>query len=145
MTDFSLIDIKRAYIAGIVDGEGSIMISKDKPQGKEVTPVYSLRLQVGNMNRELIDFLQTTWPGNVHTTKGGLHTWRLCGEESVKAIVKIKPYLIVKWRQAQVALEFWENRSVWARGKPVSKEVIEIREGYYSLMQKLNAKETGRR
>ena len=47
MSDFSLIDIKRAYIAGIIDGEGAILLSKAAPRGNEMNCIVKLSMLKG--------------------------------------------------------------------------------------------------
>ena len=96
-----------AYLAGIVDGEGSINILA-KPKTRQI----QLRLQVANTSTDLIDWLEEKCGGKVYYHK--MHStyhkqrydWVVTGKEA-KAVIKILlPLLIVKKRQATLALTF---------------------------------------
>ena len=98
---FSNADI--AYLAGIVDGEGSIGLGVR--QRKYVTPT----LQISNTNRILIDWLLTIG-GTAYATKEARPNrkrcwlWRMAGSEARELIRTIRPFLKLKTAQADIVL-----------------------------------------
>lgn len=60
-----------AYIAGIIDGEGSVSIINQKRSKKKVKSGYSLsmRITIVNSNKVLIDWLQKHIGGSIHQRK----------------------------------------------------------------------------
>ena len=106
---------KYIYMAGIVDGEGSISIRRENPKGNYV--YYRVTLRVTNTNKELIDWLQKTFNGTVHKRKNWKSCWKPCFEWKVydsiaiTIIKRILPYLIVKLQQASLAIHFQRAKS----------------------------------
>ena len=58
-------EIDLAYIAGIIDGEGSIMLMKTHSTDKFKSP----KVSVTSTSFELIDFLQSKFPGTISNQK----------------------------------------------------------------------------
>lgn len=116
-----LSDTEAAYIAGLIDGEGSIMLyARMKGAG--------LRVTVSNTYRPIIDWLlQTTEAGSAIEAprKSSNHkvgwTWQLNAEAADSLLRQISKYLVIKRRQADLALEFrnkiqdsqWRRRFDW--------------------------------
>ena len=99
----------KGYIAGIIDGEGSLMVYPFK--SKEGYTIYQARLAVGNTKKELIDYLEkTTGIGRVrvsHTSQGKpFYYWALHGNNIRKFLPSILPYLLLKRKQAELLLEY---------------------------------------
>jgi len=107
-----------AYIAGILDGEGSVSIKVQSQKGRLY---YSICARISNTNEELIDYINMLIPGNKYScnkeTKGRLtlHEISWFGREAIDVLELLEPYLIVKRPLADIAKEFWykcfENRS----------------------------------
>jgi len=102
------------YLAGIIDGEGSIQIGKQNG-GKSWE---TLRVEVTTTNRELETFIQSTLKfGHVTTNKnpkvrGGLTwTWRCYGWNAWAFLKKIEPLLVIKGQSARIAIRFQSARS----------------------------------
>ncbi len=95
-----------AYIAGIIDGEGSI--------GLNVTASgsYRAQIQVSNASRKLIYWLQELLGGYVDVVapKGGTrpsYHWRTDKREVVaNVLAQVSPYLRVKQQQADLVMRF---------------------------------------
>ena len=96
---------KLAYIAGIIDGEGSLSISKFRrvKAGKES---YVVALQISNKS---LDLLQTihNWIGlgSIYKTKEKYYGYVLSPGSIRLVLPKILPYLILKKSQAIVCLQ----------------------------------------
>src|SRR4051812_37412335 len=53
-----------AYVAGLIDGEGSISIGVSRDHPGRATPNYWLQVSVTNTDRTLIDWLLTSFGGH---------------------------------------------------------------------------------
>ncbi len=131
------------YVAGFIDGEGCIRIDKYKPAKRSTH--YKLQVIVVNTNLEILLLLKEDFSGYIHkhTHKGHVaYYWSLYGEAATTFIKKVKPYLVIKRTQAELALEFQAKKTV---GKPapnrkLSKEELELRDAFYQRMKELNAR-----
>ena len=109
-----------AYIAGIVDGEGSISISR---YGGKRNSSYC-RLTVTNTSEWLIRWLQFSLGGSVSVYKRKeeshkiAYNWYLNEHLTLDALKLILPYLRIKRPQAEIAIQFLEGRF---RGKHRNK------------------------
>jgi len=99
-----------AYLAGIIDGEGSIYM-------RIVNNTVSPRLQVVNTDERLIDWLQSRYGGKRYVvtrmqreTHKPLHHWHLGAIASVPLLKMVLPYLVLKREQAELAITAWEGR-----------------------------------
>ena len=116
----SEIDINTiCYVAGLFDGEGSIVIGVSKPSFKRDNKVPCHWLQVGitNTNRELIDWLYNTFGGHISDNshapsrkfQRACWQWRVMSIEGVFFLKLIQPYTKIKKRQIELAKEFQDN------------------------------------
>lgn len=86
----------KAYIAGIIDGEGSILLSKDKKM-KFRAPMVT----VSSTTIELLEFLKLHYGGVIcsHKTYKEHHkpnwSWRLVYDRALELLSDVEPYLIV--------------------------------------------------
>jgi hypothetical protein len=114
-----------AYLAGIIDGEGTIGLYWHKARDS-----YRVKIYVVNTCKNLIDWLGSVFGGYVYERKHNQwktrYEWHL-GEDSMDLLESLIPYLKVKKGQANVILEF--------RKKFKDKEK---RPEYYLRMKELN-------
>lgn len=135
-------DTEKQYLAAIVDGDGHIEINKS---GKWK---YRIRLGVTNTSEALMDYLQATYGGNVHGPHKSKHKnhkdrfiWLCSTKEAIKLIKQIEPYLVIKYEQADLAIEAWGDTFKWdysRRKRKIPKFALDKREDYYQQMKKLN-------
>ena len=100
-------DGKWAYLAGILDGEGSIDLYKNRRRNKPDVEVC-----VWNTSRELMDWLEANFQGYVRkrtpaSVKGKLpmYGWRVRRRQKVEQILQgVAPYLIIKKENAKKVL-----------------------------------------
>ena len=98
-----------AYAAGIIDGEGSIGISRRKSNDS-----YLLTVQVSMTNDAVPEWLHRNFGGNIGTYQPGkmslsskpITKWAVFGTRAQEFLRGIYPYLHEKERQASVALTF---------------------------------------
>lgn len=110
---------KFAYAAGIIDGEGSISISK---RGNS----YGVSVDVGMKDGRVIDFLYGTFGGNIRvrhheeTHFGNSYSykdfdmisWYLKCQKAKEFLRRIYPFLRVKKRQAELAIRLQQRIEV---------------------------------
>jgi len=139
-----------AYLAGLIDGEGSLEIRK---KGRK----YEARIRVWMVNYELIKWLYDSFGGflgkrefdnNCKTAYG----WTIKGKKQVEPIIKkIRPYLKVKKNQAELIIKFLKtfdncsfvkvkNKSEYHNGHhlELSDDAIENRDIFFYKMKELN-------
>lgn len=118
----SLSSTEKAYIAGIVDGEGTIEL-KEKPKTQRWS---NMRVSVVNTNKDIIEYLCLKIPdGHFYTTKRKFqytsfvsqpknakvcYKFQLAKKAGVYKLLKsIFPYLIIKKEKAKKVVEWFEN------------------------------------
>ena len=145
-------EVVRAYTAGILDGEGSVQLnpSKSKTNGKKY---WCLTVQVSSGDTELLEWLKVTWGiGNVgvYKPKGSVNfrvngCWRCYSKEATILLKAVLPYLRIKKKHAETALEFKEKCSPRmeknsGRAKQLTPELIARRRELAIELAMLNAK-----
>lgn len=143
---------KLAYIAGIVDGEGSIMIMRQASESFMEQralrgcfhPHYHPCIRIGMTERSALDFIvETTHLGYVHTEKAYhgrkvVYRWMARSrDDCLRFLTLIMPYLLVKKKQAKLAIQFM-SEWVSANGIRLSPEIQAKREKAWMEMRKLN-------
>ena len=121
-----------AYVAGIIDGEGSIEFKRRPRIRRDRTgaPIYNtliVRMEVPQVDGRLIDYL-------IETTKEGVrdmkryptkenwqdqHRWR-CGYRAVYRVLKqVHQYLIVKKEKSKLVIDHYDkkfNKKTFGKG-----------------------------
>ena len=133
-----------AYLAGIVDGEGSICI---KRQDAQYNPQFKLLLRVMNTSRDLIDHLQGIFGGHVHqmkqvTREKTLYELWWAGYDAKPLLELLVPYLVIKKEQAELGIDFQnfvakrhESRGLKAKQSELD---IEVQDVLYECAKELN-------
>lgn len=139
-----MIDI---YVAGLVDADGSIIISKTMPRySRRLSPWYRLSVQVTNTHRPVLEMLEEEYGGSVTNkplTKGSFFTrkshynWSVGGKGAFEMLKRLQPHLIIKKEQAELGIKFWEERTVHMGIRPVPADELNLREGFYGAMKAL--------
>ena len=140
-----------AYLAGIVDGEGSISVkseSKKRP--------YVVYLSVTNTNYDMIKIFETLFGGKVRKRNWSAHqksknaaNWKPCYEwciskrQAATAVSKLLPYIRIKSKQAVLLLRLHRIRKkyngVYLRHHPeIKSRIIAIFERIKQRCKKLN-------
>ncbi len=141
------------YLAGFIDGEGSLMITKSRSR-KTGYVQYRPRISVSNTNRGILEEICHQYGGSIHEVGRGKPSWKpaymLVWTEG--PIANVLPmfglHLRLKRRQAAIQLEFIRHKKdtprrykgrFWA---PHPRGVIQFRERVYQQMKRLNARGT---
>src|ERR1700747_2590374 len=141
-----LSETDRAYLAGIIDGEGSIMMihHKPRPNGNGTKWEYwVLRVSVANTDIRLIIWLLEKFGGGFSTGKNKRpnqkdhYQWRLDSKRAEPILRAALPYLILKREQAELALKMISTyKLVGCKGHP--PETIEYRRELATRIKELN-------
>lgn len=141
-------EVKLAYCAGVLDGDGSFSIMKKKGDKEGYSPLYYPVIQIANWSKELIDFFYENFKGSIFTRKAHLskdghhrkdsHQWKL--EKSTMClpfIEKLIPHLVIKKERAEFLRKFIFNNPRAGRIK-LSEEVLQKKEVDYIKMRSFN-------
>ena len=137
---------EKAYLAGFIDGEGTITANFRLTSRSKKEAVH-YRLMLHNTNLEILKYFQGLWGGRLSlygTPRSPKHKQVYClywgGKDSDPILNQLLPYLKVKKRQAEIALEL--SKLSLPRGHirrlGVQPEQHEIRKGLVEEMAKLN-------
>jgi len=101
-----LTDIQKGYIAGMLDGEGSIHISRYKPPRYS----YTIRVQISNTNLEALELIQSWVGGRIQAsnrkTKPVYHLIFSSKESILDLLIPVSQHLVIKFDQALLMIDF---------------------------------------
>jgi DNA modification methylase len=135
----------RAYLAGFLDGEGSVTyIERDRGEGR--SPTHDVRVSVNNTVRSVLEDYVRLAGGRIYERKDAMsnrfskkqcYRWQACTEESLLLIRELYPYLRVKRKQAVLA---WTLATTRHRNKNerTTDALLEKRRYIVSLIRSLN-------
>lgn len=98
-----------AYFAGILDGEGSVML-------QQRNEAVALCVAIYNTDKPLFDWIEKTVAvGSIHLVRAktlkhkASFFWQTGGELAANILKQIRPYLVIKASRADFAIEFAEQ------------------------------------
>lgn len=98
-----------AYLAGLIDGEGSVMLVMSRES-------VALRVSVSNTNLQILDWsVKATKIGGIykHQRKNAKHktgwSWRTHSEGAETLLRQLLPFLKIKKKQAEMGVQFQER------------------------------------
>lgn len=118
-----------AYLAGLIDGEGCIVIGKSG-QNKSHDGIpgsihYSVRIRIGNTKCLMLEWIIVTIGlGRISKTVrhyeninySDLYEWAVAKQSDVETILlHVMPYLTIKRPQAEIALKYIYLDATWAK------------------------------
>lgn len=138
-----------AYIAGLIDGEGCIYITR----------VGGVRVAVSMTRPEAIEFVKARYGGSSYYVdrakerKGhkSIFEWRVESKKAERLLYDIRPYLLIKRAQCDIAISVREHirrGGVLSRGRNKAKDptrddsVVAFREAARTRMHELNKRGT---
>lgn len=149
-----------AYAAGFFDGEGCIVVSvsSGKSRGYGNQTWMSLVVSVHQLDQRPLLAFQTAYGGKIvrgrgsgewRKSKTATYKWRVHNMEAVAFLEKIRPYLILKAEEADLALKWQKFTGIKRQGVPpeMKAERLAIREGLMKIRsdRKSEAEEAHRR
>lgn len=131
--------VSTEYVAGFIDGEGSIAIGKNVVHysGKRV---YYLRLSVHQMDRRPLDQLVERYGGSLTLNRthkpNAIWQWVVSGTTAARIIEEIRPFLISKAEQADLGLAFQSLKGLHGN-RSVTGEELQVQGELHRQMQEL--------
>ena len=133
-------EVEKAYIAGIVDGEGSIGLWRHH-KNETHTPNVS----IANNSLPLLQWIQSKAGGGIVSKKkrqahhGDSYAWVLRQDRAISFSNEIKSYLIIKKQQA--GLITGEYKAVTHRAGKYTPEMLIKKEALVAKIRKLNLRQ----
>jgi len=141
----------KAYIAGLVDGEGCITIYKRKnghfPKAGKPW-YYQPVVTIGNTDKRMLDFVVDRCKGWITKPKPQRSHWKqsycwfISGEAMRSFLRDIIPYLVIKRKQVEIILSFpnyidrgWGGKTSVGR----SQQELEKQTNLWTEMRRLNS------
>jgi len=128
-----------AYLAGIVDGEGTVNIAFIKTSGE-----YRARLYVVNTSYALIEWIKARFGGLVYKRISKNEKWKPKYEwvmpvsrKDTKLLKQLIPYLVIKKQQAGLVLEL--IATIGNPGRKLTQETIAKRKELFEKNKQLNS------
>lgn len=139
-----------AYVAGLMDGDGSFSIIKEKARRSSMSPLYYPLIQLAKGSEWLIDYLTSNFGGRKqvrqpYRAKDGKmrkinYNWKIRNREVCQNFLeKVIPYLVIKKERAEYLSNFISEDSVRKGSVKVSDEITSKREESYEMMKSFNS------
>ena len=141
-----------AYLAGMVDGEGSITIRRrdhsSRPSDRQRGVSFTLRIGIAGAPDHIRRIQSMVGMGSVYVRRRAqlnkgwkdIAEWSMASREAKQFLLNVEPYLMLKRSQAQVALSLPQCRSRWDATPQMRQEQEECRK----LISTLNLMGRGR-
>lgn len=118
-----------AYIAGLFDGEGCIIIERSRPYNR-ATVRHWLHVSIANTNKEVLDWIQECFGGAVRRTGNPRGNRQVCWGWYIKSasallfLTSLLPYLRIKRAQADIAIQFQIEVSSWQSRQRLPETIL---------------------
>ncbi len=140
-----------AYLAGIVDGEGSISIGNYAVTSIG-TPQFTTYLSVTNTNKAMIDWLVEKFGTKSYArtprqlsknSRKPVWLWQITGDRLLHICEKIIPYIVAKRKQVEIMIQMRKtfigrHYKIGQRGPKISEELLEYRKGLARELRSLH-------
>lgn len=97
----------KAYIAGIIDGEGSISIVRRTDEDRFIGRIY---IGQGVKGLSVLNFIKDRFGGCLYeykaskATNGSMYRWIATDAKAKKIALKVVPFLLIKREQARILI-----------------------------------------
>jgi len=110
-------DTDAAYVAGLLDGEGSIVLSVRSGREWAKRSDYTLLVRIHNTCKEVLDWTVTVAGGRVYCSSRAnrhrpMYQWTIHSVQAAEFLRLMLPYLRIKRDQALLALDFQATKEV---------------------------------
>lgn len=138
-----------AYLAGIIDGEGSISAGS-YAFTKVGTPQFTTYLSVTSTDKVLVEWLSENFGGKFHAYKKSQiahnstrlpYRWQITGNRLLDICNQVLPFMVIKGKQIEIMIKMrntFNKRSYMntRRGAILSSDLIEYR---FALVKELRS------
>jgi hypothetical protein len=128
---------ERAYLAGIIDGEGTVTLSRHHKN-----EMSSPHVSVANNNRKMLEWIRSR-VGGVITNKRknkphhhASYVWSVCFNRALVVLQEVSEFLIVKKPHAELILK--EYKKATHRAGKYSESMLKKKERLVGKIRKLN-------
>jgi hypothetical protein len=125
------------YLAGILDGEGSIncVFSGNR---------YQFKITIHTSSDELAHWLQSLGIGRLQDLGNGMKIFNVWNKYYVELLTLLLPHLKIKVSQANVILEYLNNKEAYTHDwrKGLSDEERKWRHSLWEKLKALNGRKT---
>jgi len=129
----------KAWMAGFIDGEGWIGMSKQKRENRP-NPTYRTSVKISNQQIESLEVFKQYYDSQIKRYKD-CYQW-VCPERMLSRLLEdIIPFLILKKEQAKTLLEYKQYLDFWKNSgtrKTLGSEDLRVREICYLKCKELN-------
>ena len=108
-----LTDFQKGYLAGLLDGEGTLVISKGKEKRSRLGYSFGCHVKISNTNIELLNNINQICLGKIYcqSKKNEVYNWCLMDKvKIVDLLEQLLPHLIIKKDRAEKMIEFCKSR-----------------------------------
>lgn len=131
-----------AYLAGFVDADGTIALNRWREKCTNRW-CYLLRLCVSNCDKNIMNWLVSKLGGGVYLCNQNapkhhrtLWRWVLCGTNARPVIEKILPFMLIKQKHAELALQY--IKTIDRKRNRIPPEIKEQREHIFKHLARMN-------
>lgn len=124
-------------MAGLLDGEGSIGIYYDLARDR-----YYLIVSITNSYQPIINILKKQFGGHKTKSRGTnkmVYHWVIKAKKAGRFLEVMRPHLIIKKKQMEIALAFRDTFVHVGRSRPLSDSIMLKREILYQRIGALNS------
>lgn len=147
-------DAELGWVAGIIDGEGCLNIhrrrAEDSNDLRNDSYAFMLKVTMGDLETiERLHSLMNRGTVQDHTGRGTninrSWSWLCCAHQAESVLNRVKPFLVTKKREAEVALRFLKLAQIgWigdGKGNPrLSPEVLKTKRKLYWELRMLKSR-----
>jgi len=142
------------YLAGIIDGEGSLVISKHRSNNNRGYN-YQVTMSISNCDKRLLDWVQEKFGGRVcvylysqmpKNSKRDAYRWVCEGERLTHICECIYPFSIIKKEQIEIVLKmrYALQKPISHKGKqgvqPLPQEELDFRHDLFLKLKTLHCR-----
>ncbi len=146
-----MIDLtKLAYLAGVIDSDGSISAHRKDRAAERKRPYYAIQLRIHQAQPQAVDLACRLFGGSIHREyyvslngrrhlrKAPLYIWIASGPTAASALLRMLPFLRIKRRQAELVIQFQATRRPPGGPVRLSDDVIAERDRLVDGIRSLN-------
>ena len=121
------------WVAGIIDGEGSIMIHRMKKQDRPSPYTFILRVTVETTDLRIAPTIHKLlgmgylWEENKGEERRNCMKWMVQGKKAATFLAEILPFLILKTEQAELGILFQKSKKHWKHLTPEDRDLMALR------------------
>jgi hypothetical protein len=138
-------EVEKAYIAGLMDGEGCITIMKSSPKRRAISPSYRIAIEIGMTDGGQMNYCQRI-TGIGYITRAKVYSrpncrdrwqWTIPKNDVLDLLPGIYPYLVLKKPQAALALESIDKVGERRKANRVDPVLQKLKEDYFLAIKQL--------